>query len=78
MQTLYEIEVNPALLWDYDFSPTELQQESFFVWYLGRLLERGTAAEVKGLPKQVIARYLDRMSISSRVRRFWNWYLKET
>ncbi|MDZ7363029.1 MAG: hypothetical protein ONB46_20255 [candidate division KSB1 bacterium] len=76
MKTLHNIEVNPALLWDYEFSPTEMGEESFLVWYLGRLLERGTAAEVKRLPIEVIARYLNRLSISRRVRRFWEWYIK--
>lgn len=77
MKTLMNIEVNPALLWDYDFTPQEMQEESFLVWYLGRLLERGTAAEVKQVPPEIIARYLDRLSISQAVRRFWEWYLKE-
>ena len=75
MKTLYNIEVNPGLLWDYDYSPSELQKESFFFWYLGRLLERGTAAEVKCIPQEIIARYLDQLSIPYRIRRFWKWYL---
>ena len=77
MKTLYNIEVNPGLLWDYNFSPTEIEQENFFIWYLGRLLERGTAAEVKRIPTEVVARYLERLSIPRRVRRFWQWYLNE-
>ena len=75
MRTLYDIEVNPALLWDYNFKPEEIRGEQFFVWYLGRLLERGTKEEVKKVPLKVVADYLDRLAISSRVRRFWNWYL---
>ncbi len=77
MKTLYNLEVNPGLLWDHGFSPAEMQEEHFFVWYLGRLLERGTAAEVKRIPREVIAQYLDRLSLSRRVRRFWLWYLQE-
>lgn len=77
MKTLYGIDVNTALLWDQDFSPEEYQDEAFFIWYLGRLLERGTAEEVKKIPKGVIAGYLDRLRISRRMRRFWQWYLKE-
>lgn len=76
MNTLYNIEVNKALLWDYNFSPDEIYGERFFIWYLGRILEHGTAAEVKRLPREVIACYLDRLSISQRVRRFWEWYVK--
>jgi hypothetical protein len=78
MKTLYDIEVNPGLLWDYDFSPSELQKENFFILYLGRLLERGTAAEVKCIPREIIARYLDRLSVPQRIRRFWKWYLQES
>lgn len=75
MKTLYNIEVNKGLLWDYDFAPEKLQEESFFIWYLGRLLERGTAAEVKRIPLEIIAQYLERLRLSSRIRRFWKWYL---
>jgi hypothetical protein len=77
MKTLYDIEINPALLWDYDFSPEQMQEENFFIWYLGRLLDRGTAAEVKRIHLEVIARYLEHLSIPRRVRRFWQWYLNK-
>jgi hypothetical protein len=77
MKTLYDIEVIPGLLWDDDFSPQDVQEESFFIWYLGRLLERGTAAEVKRIPVEVVARYLSRLSIPQRVRRFGVWYIKQ-
>ena len=77
MKTLHNIEVNPALLWDYDFSPEQMQEEKFFIWYLGRLLDRGTAAEVKRIPTAVVAQYLERLSIPRRVRRFWQWYLNK-
>ena len=77
MKTLHNIEVNTALLWDQDFTPDKYKDEVFFSWYLGRLLERGTAKEVKKIPKAVIARYLDRLRISRRVRRFWQYHLKE-
>jgi len=76
MKTLHDIEVNPGLLWDYEFSTSEYHTEAFFIWYLGRLLERGTAVEVKRIPRDLIARYLDQLSIPSRIRRFWEWYLK--
>ena len=77
MKTLYDVEINPALMWDYAFSPAEMREERFFIWYLGRLLERGTAAEVKRIPREAIAQYLERLSLSQRVRRFWQWYLQE-
>ncbi len=77
MKTLYNIEVNSALLRDYDFTPEQMQEESFFIWYLGRLLDRGTAAEVKRIPTEVVAQYLERLSLPRRVRRFWQWYLNK-
>ncbi|MFQ5651596.1 MAG: hypothetical protein ACE5IY_16795 [bacterium] len=76
MKTLHNIEVNPSLLWDQDFTPDKYMDEVFFIWYLGRLLERGTAEEVKKISKAVVARYLDRLRISRPVRRFWQWYLE--
>ena len=75
MKTLFDISVNRGLLWDYDFSAEKLQTEEFFEFYLGRLLERGTAEEVKHIPHDVIERYLDRIAIPDRVRKFWEWYL---
>jgi hypothetical protein len=54
-----------------------MQEENFFIWYLGRLLDRGTAAEVKRIPTEVVAQYLERLSIPRRVRRFWQWYLNK-
>ena len=75
MKTLYDVEVNRGLLWDYEFSAEKLSSEEFFAFYLGRLLERGTANEVKRIPKDIIAKYLDRLSIPARVREFWQWYL---
>jgi hypothetical protein len=77
MKTLYGIEVNRGLLWDYDFSPQQLNEDSFFVFYLSRLLERGTADEVKALPRDIISRYLDRLTIPRNIRRFWEWYLEK-
>jgi len=58
MKTLYNIEINPALLWDYDFSPEQMQEESFFIWYLGRLLDSGTAAEVKRIPIESMSAWM--------------------
>jgi hypothetical protein len=75
MKTLHNININPGLMWDYQFSPSEYQTEEFFVWYLGRLLERGTFAEVREIPHELIKRYWNDLTLSSRVRRFWQWYL---
>jgi hypothetical protein len=77
MKTLYDIDVNPGMLWDYEFSREKLNNEEFFVFYLGRLLDAGTADEVRRIPREVIAQYLDRLSLSSRVRKFWEWYLSQ-
>ncbi len=75
MKTLYEIQVNPALLWDYEFRQEEFRTEDFFVWYLGRQLDNGTFDEVRAIPHEVIAKYLDRLRICRRVREFWKWFL---
>ena len=75
MRTLYGIEVNPGLFWDYNLTNEKLTTEEFLTFYLGRILERGTAREVKQIPTDVIRTYLDRLTIPSRVRKFWEWYL---
>ena len=75
MKTLHDIEVNPGLLWDYSFTNEKLDTEEFFTFYLGRILERGTAREIKQIPTDVIKHHLDRLTIPTRVRKFWEWYL---
>jgi hypothetical protein len=78
MRTLYDIEVNPGLLWDCDYTHETVTTEEFLTFYLGRVLERGTAREVKQIPTDVIRNYLDRLTIPNRVRKFWEWYLSSS
>lgn len=75
MKTLYNIDVNPGLLWDHYFSPEEYMTENFFAFYLARVLESGTVSEVRTISPAIIAQYLARLNLSGRVRKFWEWYL---
>ncbi len=72
--TLYNIPVNQKLIWDYQFEAHDFQTESFFTWYLARILDYGTARDVAQIPFKVIVKYLSSLRISRDVRAFWDWY----
>jgi hypothetical protein len=69
------MKVNKALLWDMPWTEADYETERFRRWYYARVLERGTAAEVRELDFALIARWLPEMRIPREVRRFWEWYL---
>jgi hypothetical protein len=73
-KTLYGIEVNETLIWDYDWCVEEYETERFFRWYLGRLLSSGTAKDVKTVPYVIISEYLDDLRLPGNVRAFWAGY----
>ncbi|MBI5575384.1 MAG: hypothetical protein HY896_03355 [Deltaproteobacteria bacterium] len=75
-KTLFDIEVLPHLLWDYDVPKDRWATEDFFVLYLSRLLNEGTAKEVGTVPFRLIREYLPRLSLRSDVRRLWELYFR--
>lgn len=68
---------NKKLLWDYDLTEEDLENENLFIFYLSRLLNNGSFDDVQEVPPEVIEQYLYRLHLSGAVRRFWQWYLKE-
>ena len=75
--TLFNIPVNEKLIWDYRFESQDFQTESFFKWYLARVLDHGTARDVAQIPYEIIAKYIGRIRISRDVRVFWEWYFHQ-
>ncbi len=67
--------VNPDLVWDYDVLPEGEQTEAFRRWYIGRVLTRGRAGDVRAIGLRVIAAYLPHLALPPEIRRFWEWYL---
>ncbi|MEK7474490.1 MAG: hypothetical protein AAB152_02545 [Candidatus Coatesbacteria bacterium] len=67
--------MNKALLWDMPWTEADYETDAFRRWYYARVLERGTAAEVRELDFKLIARWLPDMRIPRTVREFWEWYL---
>ena len=70
------MKVNKALLWDMPWTEADYETEAFRRWYYARVLERGTAVEVRELDYDLIARWLPEMRIPGTVRDFWEWYLR--
>ncbi len=70
------LSIRRELLWDYDVPPDPERNEAFVALYVGRVLDRGTAEDVRALGLDAIRRYLDRAPARREVIEFWRWYLK--
>ncbi len=70
------IKFNKKLMWDYEISENDLVREEVFILYLSRLLNYGTHLEVSPIPLNLIEKYLPRLYLSRKVRKFWEWYLR--
>lgn len=66
--------VNPDLVWDYDIPPESQQSEVFRRWYIGRVLTRGRAEDVRAIGLRTIYTYLSQLVLPTEIRRFWEWY----
>jgi hypothetical protein len=66
--------VNPNLVWDYDIPPEGQQSEAFRRWYIGRVLTRGRAEDVRAIGLRTIYIYLPQLVLPAEIRRFWEWY----
>jgi hypothetical protein len=77
IRTFYNVPVNSDLIWDYSFSEEEIQTETFFKWYLSRVLNQGNSKDLRGISFVLIERYLPALNISNSTRRFWERYFRE-
>ncbi|MFQ6091942.1 MAG: hypothetical protein ACE5OR_04560 [bacterium] len=71
----HRIRFNKSLLWDYDISEKDLENEDVFIFYLSRVLNNGCFGDIAEIPVETIRKYLGRLHLSARVRKFWEWYL---
>jgi hypothetical protein len=46
IKTIHNVPVNPELIWDYSFSEEGFQTETFFKWYLARVLNQGNSQDL--------------------------------
>ncbi|MEK7398728.1 MAG: hypothetical protein AAB116_17485 [Candidatus Poribacteria bacterium] len=67
---------NKKLLWDYDISESDLEKEDVYMLYVSRVLNNGTIDEVREIPLEFIEKHLDDLNLSSRVKKFWEWHIK--
>ena len=70
-----KITFNKKLIWDYDISERDLSDEGIFIFYLSRVLNNGTLDDISEIPLPVIEKYMPRLFLSKKVRKFWEWYL---
>ncbi len=65
---------NKKLLWDYQVSEEDLKEEKVFIFYLSRVLNNGNSADIGELPLELIEKYIDKLCLSRKVRKFWGCY----
>ena len=68
--------LNKKLLWDYQVSEEDLKEEKVFIFYLSRVLNNGNSADISELPLELIEKYIDKLCLSRKVRKFWEWYFR--
>ena len=69
-----EIPINPALVWDYELPAEGERSEAFYRWYVGRVLTRGRAADLRTVGFKTIHDHLPHLELPDEIRRFWEWY----
>ena len=68
------MKVNPRLIWDYHFEPKDYESEPFRRWYIGRVLCRGSMADVRDVGLTMVYRYLPSLALPTAIRELWDWY----
>jgi len=70
------MKINKKLLWDYDISDENLDKDDVYMLYVSRVLNNGTISEVREIPIEFIEKHLNDLHLSSRVRKFWEWHIR--
>ena len=66
--------INEKLIWDYEFSEKERQEEFFRRWYITRVLTRGGIRDIRSIGLRTIQDYLPRLFLPRKIRTFWDWF----
>jgi len=70
------VKFNPKLMWDYSITEKDLGNEDILILYISKVLDNGTLTDVRGVPIELIEKYLGRLYLSRSVRTFWEWFLQ--
>ncbi len=70
------MEINHDLIWDYQFTPEQMQTDSFMKWYVARVLTRGGAADIHNVGVETIRKFLPEITLPKAIREFWDWYFE--
>lgn len=73
----YRIKFNKELLWDYEIKEDDLEREEVLILYISRVLNNGNFEDVSSIPTELIQKFLNRLFLSKKVRKFWEWYLHD-
>ncbi len=70
------MKVNRSLIWDYDFSERDYKTEAFEEWYLGRVLSKGSAGDIRDAGgREAVRRHFAKLHLPIEVERLWSWHL---
>lgn len=70
------MKINRDLIWDYQFTPQQMQSQEFKQWYVGRVLMRGSSQDVRNVGFETIRETLPHLSLPKDIRDFWQWYFE--
>lgn len=73
--TAMSVFVRREMMWDYPVPEDPESDDTFMALYVGRVLDRGTAEDVRALGLETIRRYLDVAPARREVIEFWRWWL---
>jgi len=71
----HKVKFNRKLFWDYQITQKDLENEDVFIFYLSRVLNNGSFQDITEIPVETIKKYLKKLHLASKVRKFWEWYL---
>lgn len=71
---MFPMKVNRDYLWDYDFTPEDVETEEFRQWYIARVLVRGTLKDLEEIGFGTIYTHLPALQLPWQIREFWDWY----
>jgi hypothetical protein len=70
--------VRRELVWDYPIPSDPERDEAFVALYVGRVLDRGGADDVRALGTELIRKHIDAAPARREVLDFWRWWLERS
>ncbi|MCH8011330.1 MAG: hypothetical protein IIA61_05190 [Candidatus Marinimicrobia bacterium] len=63
-------DVNPRLIWDYNCTEEDFENESFVLWYISRVLHDGTLQDITQIGFKQVYQALSALWLPYRIEHF--------